>query len=175
MKLHIVLVLLNCICIYSKDCNDNFAYCVERNMEKCPVNLKNEFALPYNIDSDTCKRLQYGYDNKMTSDFPNYLLDNWSSNNCCSAGGEKFWEIIDLVNSCYSNEGTSGTSSLIRKYTHREKCHDLVNMISTYSKNQKKYEYLVEFYKNQSEEYRENLIYSIILIIVIFKIYLIIF
>tara|TARA_B100000902_G_scaffold373970_1_gene402517 strand:- start:61 stop:543 length:483 start_codon:yes stop_codon:yes gene_type:complete len=158
MKLFLATLLVNCIYVYSKNCNNNFGYCLEKY--GCPINKNNEFALPYKIDSDTCKRYQYNYDNKITDGFPTYLLNSWSPNNCCSAGGETFWKIIELVNECHTSESFRGYDDHLRIYTHREKCRELIDM---YSKNN----------KIESIKKIENIIYSIILLALTFKVLII--
>lgn len=183
MKLHIVLVLLNCICIYSETNLYEVKYKekVVKN-ELSFQNKKKSFSeLPHSFREMDQLQLKILYTKKIhTSIFEdinyeykirNDLLTknlNFQSKNCLGDYTQDFCHKIHSIihhHSDISNNPTlMATQILIIEL-------QIIKII----KNQKKYEYLVEFYQNQSEEYKENLIYSIILLIIIFKVYLHIF
>ena len=183
MKLHIVLVLLNSIYVYSETNLYEVKYKekVVKN-ELSFQNKKKSFSeLPHSFSEMNQLQLEIKYTKNIhTSIFEDinyeYIIRNdlltkklnFQSKNCLGDYTQDYCREIHSIKHhpgyILDNPSLMATQILIIEL-------QTIKII----KNQKKYEYLVEFYKNQSEEYKENLIYSIILIIIIFKVYLIIF
>lgn len=183
MKLHIVLVLLNSIYVYSETNLYEVKYKekVVKN-ELSFQNKKKSFSeLPHSFSEMNQLQLEIKYTKKIhTSIFEDinyeYIIRNdlltkklnFQSKNCLGDYTQDYCHEIHNSRDAHSdishNPTLMATQILIIEL-------QVIKII----KNQKKYEDLVEFYQNQSQEYKENLIYSIILLIVIFKVYLHIF